>query len=400
MVHPHLTIVHRNELPTRPISFSEKLADHCTILQGYLDTHITRNHSDSTVYKEEHFLQGWFEGVMVEDEFHPNGERQLLIWEAMMPILGRQRIVEFSKGLIISGLKPRTVTSHLGSLRRLFQYVLEWPYIKDSSIQSISVKYGRIEQPVLSYDYPVHAIDHDDEGFVLTGERLNDFYTFIWEKYIAQNQKKLTASRDYTMILLAGESGLRADEIRNLDAMGQHRDLFYEQGCIQTRFGKGVKGSGKRTRKTDFTQLAQETMHVYEEYIRSKFPHAKTNPALWLTESGERISYKTMWRNLHVIGIEARKAGLNLPPSFGWHSLRKSFATNYMEKHPEKVWELMHKMGHMNLSTLHRYVKFNRDYFDRCTNRIVSEIMSNDIEKTISKNNYADCVESEEVAGC
>lgn len=215
MVRPHLTVVYCNEPPARPISFSEKLADHCAILQGYLDTHITRNHSDTTVYKEEHFLQGWFEGVIVQDELHPNGERQLLIWEAMMPILGRQRIVEFSKGLIISGLKPRTVASHLGSLRRLFQYVLEWPYIKGSSIQSISVKYGRIEQPVLLYDYPVHAIDHDDEGFVLTGERLNDFYTFIWEKYIAHNQKKLTASRDYTMILLAGESGLRADEIRN-----------------------------------------------------------------------------------------------------------------------------------------------------------------------------------------
>lgn len=328
---------------------------------------------------------------MVPDNLHPSGERQLFIWEAMTPVLGRQRIVEFSKGLIITGLKPRTVTTYLGSLRRLFQYVLEWSYIPGSEVQPIVFKYGRIEQPVLLYDYPVHAIDRDDEGFILTGKKLTQFYMFIWENYITHNQKKLTASRDYTMILLAGESGLRADEIRNLDALGPHRDLFYEEGYVQTRFGKGVKGSGKRVRKTDFTQLAQETMRVYEAHIRLKFPNAKTNPALWLTESGERISYKTMWRSLHVIASEAKKAGLNLPPNFGWHSLRKSFATNYMEQHPSKAWELMHKMGHLNLSTLHRYVKFSRDYFDQATDRIVSEMMSDNIQAREQADAY--CVE-------
>ena len=314
MTRSRLALVHHVEVDSSPVPFSQMLMDHQAILQGYQDTHITRNHSDRTIESERRFLTGWFESFVSQDDDHPDGQRQLLVWEAMEPVQGRQRIVGFSKGLVDAGLKPRTVQGYLGSLRRLFQYILAYPYIPGSPVQSIVSKYGRIEQPVLEYDYPVHTLDQEDEGFVLTGDQLVQFYDFVRSQYIEQNQKKLPASRDYMMIVVAGESGLRADEIRHLDVLGPHRDLFYEQNCLQTRSGKGTKGSGKRVRKTIFTHFAQDTMHVYEDRIRPNFPNAKTNPALFLTESGERISYKAMWHNLHVIVQEARKAGLEMPP--------------------------------------------------------------------------------------
>lgn len=315
MSRPQLSVVHGVEVASSRIPFSEMLADHHAILQGYLDTHTTRNHSNATIEFVRCFLTGWFAGFMTSDESHPDGERQLLIWEAMEPVIGRRRIVGFSKGLVEAGLKPRTVTTDLGSLHRLFLYVLDYQYIPGDEIQSIIAKYGPIEQPVLEYDYPVHVLDQEEEGFVLTGERLARFYDLVRLEYIGRNQKKFPASRAYTMIVVAGESGLRADEIRLLDALGPHRDLFYEKNRVQTRFGKGTKGSGKRVRMTIFTPFAQATMRVYEEHIRPTFPNAKTHPALFLTEGGERISYEAMWRNLHVIGQQAKKAGLDLPPS-------------------------------------------------------------------------------------
>jgi integrase len=268
MSRPQLSIMQGVEVAPSPIRFAEMLADHHAILQGYLDTHTTRNHSNRTIESDRRFLTGWFAGFMVPDESYPERERQLLIWEAMEPVVGRQRITGFSKGLVDAGLKPRTVAGYLGSLRRLFLYVLDYPYIPGSEIQSIAMKYGPIEQPVLEYDYPVHVLDHEEEGFVLTGERLLQFYDFVRLEYIGRNQKKLPASRDYTMIVVAAESGLRADEIRLLDALGPHRDLFYMQNRLQTRFGKGTQGSGKRVRKTIFTPFAQATMRVYEEHIR------------------------------------------------------------------------------------------------------------------------------------
>ncbi|MGZ3626026.1 MAG: tyrosine-type recombinase/integrase, partial [Ktedonobacteraceae bacterium] len=113
MTRPQLAIVHDVSSISAPMPFSQLLADHHAILEGYLDTHVTRNHSDRTLESERRFLIGWFESFMKPDENHPDGERQLLIWEAMEPVLGRQRIVGFSKGLVDAGLKPRTVHAYL-----------------------------------------------------------------------------------------------------------------------------------------------------------------------------------------------------------------------------------------------------------------------------------------------
>src|SRR5258707_7430294 len=148
MSRPQLALVQNLEVSSPAVPFSQMLADHHAILQGYLDTHTTRNHSDRTIESERRFLIGWFESFVMQDDSHPDGRRQLLVWEAIEPVQGRQRIVAFSKGLIDTGLKPRTVHSYLGSLRRLYQYVLEYPYIPGLQGQSIVSKYGRIEQPV------------------------------------------------------------------------------------------------------------------------------------------------------------------------------------------------------------------------------------------------------------
>ncbi|MGC1951606.1 MAG: tyrosine-type recombinase/integrase [Gammaproteobacteria bacterium] len=372
---PQLSVIHRVEVARSPVPFAEMLADHHAIVQGYLDTHITRHHSDSTLNTNRRFLTGWFEGFMVPDEHHPDAERQLLVWEAMEPVAGRQRIVGFSKGLADAGLRSRTITSYLGSLRRLFGYVLDYPYVPSEKPQSIATKYGRIEQPVSTYDYPVHVLEQEREGVVLTGQRLIDFYDFVRLEYLGRNQKKIPASRDYTMIVLAGETGLRANEIRHLDAIGPHRDLFYEQGRLQTRYGKACKGSGKRVRKTLFTPFAQATTQVYEKHIRRAFPNASVHPALFLNESGDRISYNSMWRSLHLIAKEARKAGVGIPPKLSWHSLRQSFATGFMERHPDRPWVLMDLMGHINPSTLHRYVKHSRSYYERAIDDIVRDLV-------------------------
>jgi hypothetical protein len=266
MSRPQLSVVHGVEVASTRIPFSQMLADHHALLQGYLDTHTTRNHSNRTIEFDRRFLTGWFAGFMVPDESHPDGERQLLIWEAMEPVIGRQRIIGFSKGLVDAGLKPGTVTIDLGSLRRLFLYVLDYPYIPGDEIESIIAKYDPIEQPVLEYDYPVHVLDQEEEGFDLTGKRLLQFYDFVRLEYIGRNQKKFPASRDYTMVVVAGESGLRADESRLL-------------------------------------------------------------------------------------------------------------ATSFMEQYPDRPWVLMDMMGHLNPSSLPRYVKHNRAYFEHAIDSIVKELI-------------------------
>src|SRR5215469_3377992 len=95
------------------------------------------------------------------------------------------------------------------------------------------------------------------------------------------------------------------------------------------------------------------------------------------SRKAERASETSaMWHNLHVITEEARKAGLAMPPKLSWHSLRKSFATNFMEQHPDRPWVLMDLMGHLNPSTLHRYVKHSRAYYDQAIDDIVGAMVA------------------------
>ena len=52
MASPQLALVHNVEVVSPPIPFFHLLANHHAILQGYLDTHVTRNHSDRTIESE------------------------------------------------------------------------------------------------------------------------------------------------------------------------------------------------------------------------------------------------------------------------------------------------------------------------------------------------------------
>lgn len=106
MSRPPLVLISRIEAAPPLIPFAEMLADHEALLQGYLDTHITRNHSPLTIEQERLFLTGWFQGFLVPDENHPDHQRQLLLWEAMTPIAGRERVRAFSKGLVLSLYSP------------------------------------------------------------------------------------------------------------------------------------------------------------------------------------------------------------------------------------------------------------------------------------------------------
>ncbi len=369
MSKPSLTLIHNAIASPDNIPLAERIADHAAILQSYFDTFITRNFSVTARQETERFLRKWFEGIRIPDREHPDGERQLFVWEAMEPVYGRQYIVEYSMGLVTLELDTRTIHGYLGQLRRLFEYVLAYPYIRPD-LQLISQKYGRIEQPVLEYDYPKHTFDQEPEGFALTQEQIYEFLRFIRNTYIPNKQKQLPSLRTYAMIVLAAESGLRADELAHLDV----KDLSYKQGIIQIRHGKAAKGSGKRVRQTIFTQFAQETMRVYEAKVRSQFPYAKTNPALFLSERGTRISYKSMWEALHRIVRAAEAEGFSFPPGFMWHDLRRSFATNMLEKFPQEWPAIMRMMGHENPGTLHRYHKPTPDYFDRALQRVLNAL--------------------------
>jgi site-specific recombinase XerD len=96
------------------------------------------------------------------------------------------------------------------------------------------------------------------------------------------------------MVLLIAETGMRSIEVRNLDVLGEHRDIFYDRKIIQTRFGKGYNSSGPLTRLMPLSRPAEITLTEYEQYVRPQFKNYQANPALFLGSNGDRLSYQAL----------------------------------------------------------------------------------------------------------
>lgn len=280
----------------------------------------------------------------------------------MEPHHGRKRIVEYGKGLVHVELGNSTIRRYLGHLRDFFSYVLEHPILFDGdAARRVSDVYGPIEQPVSEFDYPHHAYDGDQLGIPMDPERLYDFYQVLREHYLSGTGQKDIQARDYSMAVLAGESGLRIDEIIHLEI---GKDLFFESKKLQTRHAKGMKGSGKRTRPTIFTPLTRATIQYYLDHHRPKIRGAEASLFLFINRDGGPVNRKAVNEQLARMVNCAQKAGFPVMDHFTWHWFRRVFATRFIERFPDKLHVLITLLGHVTPNTVHTYIRHSEAWSD------------------------------------
>ena len=356
------------------IPFEEKVRDHDSILHAFLTSHTFQNHSQKTIEFDQRYLKGWFTGFSAKDDHHPEG-RQLFIWEAMHPSAGRQIISNYADGLAQTDLRHKTCRDYLRRLRLAFDYVVRHPYIPGATVHlaspvMIEAKYNEIANPVTKYDYPPPKEEERSGDSPLVDDRLVDFLSWLHSDFLPAARNQATAGRTYAQILTPALVGFRCCELEGLDALGPQRDIDYDSGFIRTRFGKASRGSGKRPRRIEMPPLLRCTLEYYEHSVRTKFPQADAEPALFLSSDGTRLSYQSGWKALGVVVSQARRDGLILPSDMSWHSLRRSFATQYLDEHPGEVWRLLDLMGHECLLSLIRYVRPSREKVEWALNNV------------------------------
>jgi hypothetical protein len=89
-----LRLIKKNEERERIAQLAQKaygpgaLSHHQQLIEGYFQSHLTRNHSERTIAELRRYLKGWF------NEYGAPS-RPLYVWEAMEPVTGRKRIVEY-----------------------------------------------------------------------------------------------------------------------------------------------------------------------------------------------------------------------------------------------------------------------------------------------------------------
>lgn len=324
--------------------------DHEKLLSTYFQSYRVRNFSPKTIEKEKRFLESWF----LE---HGEGE-PLFTWRAMEPAAGRKRVVDYANALIGTGIRSDTVRSYLGTLRRYFSYVLEFPFV-GNPVRRIQEVYGPIDQPVTEYDMPRHVYNGERLGVPLDPERLYDFFANLREHYLGSSSWESVRARNYTLAVLAGESGLRADELLHLEI----GDLFFESAKIQTRYAKGTHGSGKRARLTLFPPLARDTVSFYLKVIRPKL-YQRDGQFLFLSPSGEPLRYSVIHQALGEMVKISQKAKFPILNHMGWHWFRRIFATRFIENYPNRLSVLVSLLGHTTPNTVHCYIRHSEAWMD------------------------------------
>src|SRR5215218_8510655 len=147
--------------------------------------------------------------------------------------------------------------------------------------------------------------------------------------------------RDRAMFELAYASGLRAEELVNLDL--ESIDFDAEQ--------VRVEGKGGKTRFVPAGEPALRSVARYLERGRPGLAGADAEPALLLSKSGRRLSTSDVRRRLRVWARNASHQGAVHP-----HALRHSFATHLLEGGAD-LRAIQELLGHASISTTQVYTR-------------------------------------------
>jgi len=264
-------------------------------------------------------------------------------------------------GLLISSLLEDNLAhgtrrKYIRELRSFCDYVIAKPNVPGSAVLTISEKYGPITQTFTKYDVPMHVQDRPTKRrYALSATLRDEFYEFMRTEYLPQHASPHRGARDYTAIVVQAEIGARTSELLGIRSSGESCDIDWQRERVRL-FGKAKAFSGKRVRTVPLTPLAMEVLRVFERVFKPMFPRTAAAGYLFLKEDGNRLSNDQFYENFEKIVELARDAGVPLPEDLRPHDLRRTFATNEIERNPWAYRKVLRKLGHTYPSSAAPYL--------------------------------------------
>lgn len=151
--------------------------------------------------------------------------------------------------------------------------------------------------------------------------------------------------RDKAMFELAYASGLRAEELIDLDVSSLDFD------AEQVR----VEGKGSKTRVVPVGELAIAAVAEYARRARPLLLGDPDEPALFVSKSGRRLSTSDVRRRLRIWSTRATELAPALAGTHP-HALRHSFATHLLDGGAD-LRAIQEMLGHASISTTQIYTR-------------------------------------------
>lgn len=160
--------------------------------------------------------------------------------------------------------------------------------------------------------------------------------------------------RDYAVIMLAFETGIRGIDIRKLCL----QDIDWTGGRIFVNQSK--------TAEPLILPLTGRTMNAIADYILKARPECKCSEVFLDVKSPVRPMGKEAYDFSWLIGRYCRKAGVAAVPGRGFHSLRRSFATG-LSAAGIPIETISQMLGHRQMKSDRPYLSYNREQISFCS---------------------------------
>jgi len=170
---------------------------------------------------------------------------------------------------------------------------------------------------------------------------INTFSHEQIHKIISSIDKKSSRGyRNYTMILLLLDTGIRLSELINL----QMGDIDFLQSFIQ------VNGKGSKERVVPFGNQVRRTIRRYIMQFRPE-PGSPRTGEVFLTDDGLPLKPRAVQSMLLRLSKKAKISGVRLNP----HRFRHTFAREYLMAGGD-IFSLQKILGHSSLEVVKMYV--------------------------------------------
>jgi integrase/recombinase XerC len=271
--------------------------------------------------------------------------------------------------LLMSGaqrLAPSTIRGYHMTLRMFCDYLLDGRY---GWVAQCEQRFGTIPSQVChDFNTVAHLADYEGRPArrPFTYDELQHLFDFLDTRVerIHRSGRKgaWVAMRDAQMIKTCYAYGLRRRELCQLDVPDLRPNPHIRQwgtfGAVHVRYGKASRGGVPRRRTVLTVPEFDWVVDGLRQWVEEARPilNPGHDPALWLTERGQRVSTKDLELRFAWLRREAE-----LPHELTLHCLRHSYVTHLIEfGYPERF--VTEQVGHSYASTTAIYTSVSNDF--------------------------------------
>ncbi len=188
------------------------------------------------------------------------------------------------------GLSPRTVNNTIRNLKSLFNWATTEKYYTESPVQNLKYQ------------------TQDDEHFEVFSDEQ------VLKLLNEPHRKTFTGYRDYVMMLVLLDTGMRIGELTSLKIS----DIDFQLNQIV------IPGPVTKTKQTRVAPISKITSHELRELIA--YCNLEEGEYVWITQFRQRYMADTFSKMLKNYGRKAGITNVRISP----HTFRHYFATKFL----------------------------------------------------------------------